>query len=106
DNLELLELAEQEGDASLIAEIQTQADDLTKQVERLDFQLVLGGEHDARPALIAIHAGAGGTDSQDWAQMLMRMYLRWSERRGFHTEILDLTEGEEAGVKSVTIEVD
>jgi peptide chain release factor 2 len=67
---------------------------------------MLSGQYDAESALLAIHAGAGGTDSQDWAQMLERMYLRWAEAHGYETEILDKTEGEEAGIKSVTIAVD
>jgi peptide chain release factor 2 len=67
---------------------------------------MLSGRHDQENALLAIHAGAGGTDSQDWAEMLQRMYLRWAENSGYETEIIDFTEGEEAGIKSVTISVD
>jgi peptide chain release factor 2 len=67
---------------------------------------MLSGKYDRDPAILAIHAGAGGTDSQDWAAMLERMYLRWAERSGYATEILDITEGEEAGIKSVTMAVD
>ena len=73
---------------------------------RLETQLQLSEPYDDRSAIVSIHAGAGGTESQDWAEMLMRMYLRWAERNGFRTEILDRTEGEEAGVKSVTIGLD
>ena len=72
---------------------------------KLEFELRLSGEYDARNAILAVHAGAGGTESQDWAEMLLRMYLRWAEQRGFEAEVLDMTEGEEAGIKSATLEV-
>ncbi len=75
-------------------------------VQKREFAAMLSGPYDRGDALLAIHAGAGGTDSQDWAMMLQRMYLRWAEGRGFKTEILDTTEGEEAGIKSVTIAVE
>ena len=74
-------------------------------VERMSFQAMLSGPHDQESAILAIHAGAGGTDSQDWAGMLERMYLRWAEQSGYRTTILDRSEGEEAGIKSVTLEV-
>jgi peptide chain release factor 2 len=76
-----------------------------KQLADLEFQLTLSGPYDRGNAILAIHAGAGGTDAQDWADILMRMYLRWAERRGFATEIYDLSPGEEAGIKSATIQV-
>jgi peptide chain release factor 2 len=106
DQSELLELAAAESDAEVAAEVAADSDALEAELGRLEFQLVFAGEYDRHSAILAIHAGAGGTDSQDWAEMLMRMYLRWAERQGFRTEVLDLSPGEEAGIKSVTIEVD
>ena len=103
---ELLDLAVAEGDEAVAREVAEQVPSLTRRVESLELALMLGGKYDRRNAILAIHAGAGGTEAQDWAQMLMRMYLRWAERRGYRTEILDLTPGEEAGIKSVTIEVE
>jgi peptide chain release factor 2 len=78
---------------------------LTTQLEKLELELAFSGEFDSRNAILSIHAGAGGTESMDWADMLLRMYLRWAERRGYETEVLDITRGEEVGVKSVTISV-
>ncbi len=92
-------------DESLQAEIEKELDEVGSQLDELEFKLALGGEYDARNAILAIHAGAGGTESQDWAEMLMRMYLRWAERRNFQTEILDTSPGDEAGVKSTIISV-
>ena len=77
-------------------------DDLAAWVEAAEIQKMLGGKHDAKNAIVTIHPGAGGTESQDWAEMLLRMYLRWAERRGFKREVIDLQPGDEAGVKSVT----
>jgi peptide chain release factor 2 len=105
DLIELLELAEATDDRSVAAEIAGEVDDIEAQLERLEFRLLLSGEYDANAAILAIHAGAGGTESQDWAQMLLRMYLRWAQRHDYGTEIIDQTEGEEAGLKSVTVEV-
>jgi peptide chain release factor 2 len=103
---ELLELLEEEENASEdLEELKKDIDVLTKDLERIEFKLMLGGEHDARNAILHINAGAGGTESQDWAQMLMRMYLRWAERRGFQTETIDLLASEEAGIKSATLSV-
>ncbi len=101
DALELAAL----GDEGLREEIQRELDDILKEIERREFLALLSGPHDRDDAILAIHAGAGGTDSQDWAQMLQRMYLRWAEAHKLATEILDLSEGEEAGIKSVTIAV-
>jgi peptide chain release factor 2 len=100
-----LELAEFE-DESLRPELTVELEKIEKQLGQLEIDTLLSGKYDRGNALLAIHAGAGGTDSQDWAQMLMRMYLRWAEQNGFKTEILDQTEGEEAGIKSVMIAVD
>jgi len=98
---ELIILSEEDDD--LQAEIQTELDELGSCLDELEFQMAFSGEYDARNAILAIHAGAGGTESQDWAEMLMRMYLRWAERRGYKTEILDTSPGDEAGIKSVVM---
>ena len=103
DIAELLNMSE--GDESLQTELKGELDELASQLDELEFQLAFSSEYDARNAILAIHAGAGGTESQDWAEMLMRMYLRWAERRGFETEILDSSPGDEAGIKSVVIAV-
>jgi len=102
---ELLEITEAEQDTGLIDEIAEEAIGLERVVADLRRELMFAGEHDARDAIMTISAGAGGIESQDWAEMLMRMYLRWAERRGFSAELIDRTEGEEAGVKSVTLEI-
>jgi peptide chain release factor 2 len=98
-------MAEDASDADLIAEIDGDAQKLLVAFERARFQLLLGGEYDERDAILSISAGAGGTEATDWAEMLLRMYLRWAERRRFSTEILDSTEGEQTGIKSATIGV-
>ncbi len=92
-------------DESLREELTAEVNAIAAEVEKRSFAALLSGAHDSGNALLAIHAGAGGTDSQDWAEMLERMYLRWAEQRGFETEILDRTAGEEAGLKSVTIAI-
>jgi peptide chain release factor 2 len=92
-------------DAALQGEIQAELDELAAHLDDLEFRLAFRSGYDARNAILAIHAGAGGTESQDWAEMLMRMYLRWAERRGYETEILDTSPGDEAGIKSVVIAV-
>jgi peptide chain release factor 2 len=102
DTLELAQL----DDESLRGELESEVSALEADLEKRSFKAMLSGKYDHDSAILAIHAGAGGTDSQDWAAMLERMYLRWAEEHGYETEILDITEGEEAGVKSVTISVD
>ena len=102
---ELLMLAEEEGDESIAEEIAGDVDELDKQVAKLEFQKMLGNPEDSKNAILTIHPGAGGTESQDWAQMLLRMYQRWIERQGFKGAILDFQSGDEAGIKSVTVEV-
>jgi peptide chain release factor 2 len=92
-------------DESLRAELEPEISGFEIELEKRSFIAMLSGPYDADDALLAIHAGAGGTDSQDWAAMLMRMYLRWAEKNGYQTEILDSSEGEEAGIKSATISV-
>jgi peptide chain release factor 2 len=102
----LVELAQEAGDdGSLDTEIAEGAARLHRELGEFELKIMLSGSHDAKPAILSIHPGAGGTESQDWAQMLMRMYLRWCEREGFKAEVVDLLPGEEAGIKSVTIEV-
>jgi len=101
----LLELAAEADDGSLDTEIADGVPSLRREVDEYELKVMLSGSHDAKPAILSIHPGAGGTESQDWAQMLMRMYLRWCERAGFKAEVVDLLPGEEAGIKSVTIEV-
>ena len=102
DALELAQL----DDSSLLAGLEAEADGLEGDVARRQLTALLAGPYDRDDAIVNIHAGAGGTDSQDWAQMLQRMYLRWADARGYRTEVLDSSEGEEAGVKSVTLAVD
>ena len=102
---EMAELLEAEPDASMEAEIEVEAGKLETAVESFELRTMLRGPDDGRDALLTIHPGAGGTESQDWAEMLMRMYVRWAERQGFEVRILDLLQGEEAGIKSATIEI-
>ncbi|MFQ5689590.1 MAG: peptide chain release factor 2 [Gemmatimonadota bacterium] len=102
---ELVSLLEEEEDEELLEELERELAEIDRALERLELRNMLRGEDARRNALLTIHPGAGGTESQDWAEMLMRMYSRWAERRGFETEILDLLPGEEAGIKSVTLEV-
>ena len=94
------------GDEDLRADIETELTLIETELEKREFQALMSGRYDRENAILAVHAGAGGTDSQDWAEMLQRMYLRWCEKRGFSADILDASEGEEAGIKSVTIAVD
>jgi peptide chain release factor 2 len=91
------------GDSSLQAEIESEAEKLASRLDEMELEVAFSGEYDARNAILSIHAGAGGTESQDWAQMLMRMYLRWAEHRGYQAEVLDVSPGEEAGIKSAVI---
>jgi peptide chain release factor 2 len=102
---EMAELLDAEPDESLQAELAREADALVGAVEAFELQAMLQGPEDEKNALLTIHPGAGGTESQDWAEMLMRMYVRWAERHGFEVSILDLLAGEEAGIKSVSIEI-
>ena len=105
DVVELVDLAMAEDDEGVAISAAGDLDAIEKTLRDLEFQLQLSGEYDARNAILAVHAGAGGTESQDWAEMLFRMYLRWAERRGFATDVLDVMEGEEAGIKSATVEI-
>jgi peptide chain release factor 2 len=92
-------------DSSLEAEIESEVNRLASQLDEMELERAFSGDYDDRNAILSIHAGAGGTESQDWAQMLMRMYLRWAERRGYKAEVLDVSPGEEAGIKSAVIDV-
>ncbi|HEX2217161.1 MAG TPA: peptide chain release factor 2 [Gemmatimonadales bacterium] len=103
--VEMAQLLAAEPDPGMEAELVREADELASGVEAFELQAMLQGPEDSRDALLTIHPGAGGTESQDWAEMLMRMYVRWAERHGFEVSILDLLPGEEAGIKSVSIEI-
>jgi peptide chain release factor 2 len=101
DDVELAQLE----DESLRPDLETEVVTIEKEVEQREFYAMFSGKYDRGDAILAVHAGAGGTDSQDWAEMLERMYLRWAENHGYKTDVIDLSEGEEAGIKSVTIAV-
>ncbi len=94
-----------EGDTELRGEIESELRAATAALDELEFRLAFSGQYDKNSAILAIHAGAGGTESQDWAEMLMRMYLRWAERRGYKADVLDVSPGEEAGIKSAIISI-
>jgi len=105
DASQLFAMAQTEGDDVVMDEVDRDLDSLTLAVSSLELKLLLSGEYDRGNAIITVHPGAGGTESQDWAQMLLRMYLRFAEKAGFTTSIIDVQEGEEAGIKSATVEV-
>jgi peptide chain release factor 2 len=105
DTRELLEMAVEGEDAEMLAEVVRDAEALSQRYEQLEFRLAMSGRYDRNDAILSIHAGAGGTEAQDWAQMLFRMYVRWAERRGYEAELTDQLEGEEAGIKSATLEI-
>lgn len=105
DLQDLIELTEAEEDESLLSEVETEAEEVSRQVGKLDFQVLLSGEYAENDAILSVHAGAGGTESQDWAQMLMRMYIRWAETHDYSVNIIQLNEGEEAGIKSADLQI-
>ena len=105
DNLLLLEMAAEEEDEDTADAVAKDVEKITAELERREFLLALSGRHDRSGAILSIHAGAGGTEAQDWAEMLLRMYLRWAEQHGHTVELTDRTDGEEAGVKSATLEI-
>ena len=105
DNIEMIELAEAEDDISVAIEAEAALRALEGEVERRQVETMLSGEADGMDSYLEIHAGAGGTESQDWAEMLLRMYTRWAERHGYKTEILEYHGGEEAGIKSATLQI-
>lgn len=106
DTLTLIEMADEEGDLSLMDEVMADIDAVVAELENQRLSTLLTGEFDAKNALLTFHAGAGGTEAQDWAEMLLRMYTRWGERHGFKVKTLDYLDGEEAGLKSATILVE
>lgn len=101
----LLELALEEEDTEVLQEVETEMSALSTEVEHFELEALLSGEMDPANAIVSIHPGAGGTESQDWAQMLMRMYLRWAETHGYSAELLDVQPGEEAGIKNATLRI-
>jgi peptide chain release factor 2 len=103
DNIGLIELGEEEGDHDVVAEAEAAIRALSGEVRAREIETMLSGEADANDTYLEVHAGAGGTESQDWAEMLLRMYTRWAERRSFKVETLEIHDGEEAGIKSATI---
>ena len=105
ENLELIELAEAEGEADIAAEAEASLAALRDKAAKLRLQSLLSGEADPNDCYLEVHAGAGGTESQDWAQMLLRMYIRWAERHGYNLEYIEESPGEEAGLKSATVKV-
>lgn len=105
DTLDYLDMAIEEGDTSLEGEIEDQYKELVKEVEKREVRMLLSGEYDKCNTIITFHAGAGGTEAQDWAQMLIRMYTRWAERNGYQITVMDLQPGDEAGIKSATFAI-
>jgi peptide chain release factor 2 len=103
ETLGLLDLALEENDTEVLQEVEAEAQKLTMEVEHFELESMLSGEMDDSNAILSIHPGAGGTESQDWAEMLMRMYIRWAETHGYSYEVLDVQPGEEAGIKSATL---
>jgi peptide chain release factor 2 len=105
DSQSLIELAEESSDGSFGPEILKDLDEVRKGIEELEFRNMLSGDDDERNAILTIHSGAGGTESQDWAEMLLRMYIRWAERKGYKVSLVDRLDGDGAGIKSATVEV-
>ncbi|MBD9570265.1 MULTISPECIES: peptide chain release factor 2 [Ensifer] len=103
DNIELIELGEEEGDAAIIADAEQALRDLRNEAAKKQVEAMLSGEADQNDTYLEVHSGAGGTESQDWANMLLRMYTRWSERQGYKVELMEIQDGEEAGIKSATL---
>jgi peptide chain release factor 2 len=105
DQVELIGLGETEGDQAIVTEAEEALKTLAKEAERRQIETMLSGEADGNDAYVEVHAGAGGTESQDWAAMLMRMYTRWAEQSGYKAQILEMHDGEEAGIKSATLQI-
>jgi peptide chain release factor 2 len=106
DGLTLIDLGEAEGDTAAVAEAEAALTRLDEEAQRRSIEALLSGEADGMNSYVEVHAGAGGTESQDWASMLLRMYMRWAERRGFKVKLIDESPGEEAGIKSATLEIE
>ena len=105
DMLTLIEIGEEEGDTDIVSEVAESLEEFKQQFEELRIETLLSGEYDKNNAILTLHAGAGGTESCDWASMLCRMYQRWAEKKGFQVEMLDFLDGDEAGYKSVTLQI-
>ncbi len=103
DNIELIEMGEEEGDDAIVQEAEESLKSLKNEAARRQVEAMLSGEADSNDTYLEVHSGAGGTESQDWANMLLRMYIRWAERQGFKVEVMEVHDGEEAGIKSATI---
>ncbi|WP_097107777.1 peptide chain release factor 2 [Hoeflea halophila] len=103
DNLELIEMGEEEGDSGIVSEAEAALKELRTEVTRQQIESLLSGEADSNDTYLEVHSGAGGTESQDWANMLLRMYTRWAEQHGMKVELLEIHDGEEAGIKSATL---
>ncbi len=106
DNADLIEMGEEEGDESIVAEAEASLEKLKEIVEKQQLESLLSGEADGNSCYLEVNSGAGGTEAQDWAEMLLRMYLRWAEKRGFKSTIINRSDGEEAGIKSATARID
>ncbi len=105
DNIELIEMGEAEGDDEIVAEAESAIEDMHREMAKLELESLLSGEADANNAYLEIHAGAGGTESQDWASMLLRMYVRWAEQHGYKVDVIEELKGDEAGIKSATLHI-
>ena len=106
DNVELIAMGEEEGDAQIVADAEKSLSELKEKADKLQLQSLLSGEADANSAFLEVHAGSGGTEAQDWAEMLLRMYVRWAEQNGYRVMQLERSDGEEAGIKSCTIKIE
>ena len=106
DVLTMIELAEEENDESMVAEVNELATKVKNDYEAMTLATLMTGEYDSSNAIVSFHAGAGGTEAQDWVQMLLRMYTKWADRHGFKTEVLDILDGDEAGIKSASIHIE
>ncbi len=105
DTLMMIDLAEEDNDAGLVDEVKTAVEDITSTIEKMTLETLLNGPYDKNNAIMTFHAGAGGTEAQDWCQMLIRMYQMWAQKNGYTVNVLDSLDGDEAGIKSCTIEV-